>query len=450
MNITTTRSLPENEGMMRLCIVLLVGSALVGAGIGYGKLYLYHLVLPFVAFITWRGLGVSALRDRLIVLRLPLGFVVVTLVWYGLGVIWAADKGAVVQYFLIMSLCYACTVLLLILVDSPGRFRLLLFTIGVVVGVEALIGVFEVFMDFRWPISRFSWHAPLFGRTNDLAELLTTPRATAYINSSPTGFHWNPNHLATLLAIVFPFALVLPPRAWAWLFAAVCLLLVAAGGARLAYLAMLLMALLMVIAAPRRSLVPGAFLIGVMLFFTIGAAIPGSKNEKFHEFAALTPHINGFISADDGEDIPQDETSTGKRRHASELCLQSVIETRGLGLGGGNTRWYLPSRWTQDGEPLSDAHNWWVEVLSEAGVPYTLLYIAAWALIWTGAVRRWFRERGTWMGAVSFALAVALVGLVPAGISPSSMVYFLPLYILFAVGVLVALPYALHADPETR
>jgi teichuronic acid biosynthesis protein TuaE len=122
------------------------------------------------------------------------------------------------------------------------------------------------------------------------------------------------------------------------------------------------------------------------------------------------------------------------------------VETKGLGLGGGNSRWYLLSNWSEETKPISDPHNWWLEVLCEGGLIYTLAYSAIWLWLWKLLVVRWRRARERWIGMLSLALAVALIGAVPAGISPSSMVYFMPLYTLFALAVLVAFPSAIQDE----
>jgi hypothetical protein len=333
-----------------------------------------------------------------------------------------------------------------VMVRDRDTLKVVLLTIGAIIGLECVLGLAEAFTDLRWPVSRLSWNAHLFGRENDLEILLQDHKARDYILGSPTGFHWNPNHFATLLAFAFPFFLWLRPRSLALLSGIVFLVLVGAAGARLAWLSIMLMLVLMIIFRPRHSVVP-AIVLGMILMGASMSAYLKVTSVKVKEFALLTRQVTGvplFGSAGDGPDPEETSASEGQRRHAMELCFQSLVDTKGLGLGGGGSRQYLLKNWDRPLKPISDPHNWWLEVLCEAGIPYTLLYILVWGGIWVRVVIRSRREIDPMMRRLCASMSVALIGCVPAGVSPSSMVYFLPLYGLWALGVLLAYPAALQ------
>ena len=440
-------SIGHNTWRSHWPIALLVITAMIGPGISYGPIYLFHLVLPAIGIHLFRSRGLPGIIARIKELRLPMVFLAVTLIWYGLSVAWAVDRVGAVRYLAILSICVLYVFLLLMLVRDRTALNVLLFSAGAIVAADVLLGLLETYTDLRWPISRYSFHAHLFGRENDLHELIITEKARAYVLSSPTGFHWNSNHYSTVLAFAFPFAVLLLPRMWALLIGAAMLLLVGAAGARLAFLAMIIMALLLIAIAEGKRLVPFLLVLLTFATFTVGPAFEQVWTLKVAEMSDFIDRIVELPKFFEGHDrIELDEgTSPGRRKHASMLCFAALQETMGLGLGGGNSRWYLLEHWAEPSEPISDPHNWWVEVLAEGGILYAIVHFGFWALLWLRMVQRWLQQGRTPQGNILPAVAIAIIGAVPAGISPSSMVYFLPLYTLLAIAILVAYP----SKPQT-
>jgi len=238
-----------------------VAGALIGPGISYSRIYFFHIALVFwlISYLRENSLRTIFNELKQSQAKMLNTLFLVTFIWFSLSIIWAESKVSVMQYlvFWLMgaTICYA----VYLSVKNKSDFDKLTLTIIIVFSIELLISLLEIITDFRWPISRFSEYVHLFGRTNDFKELATsTPYAREYLASSPTGFSWNPNHLATLITLFLPFALIHNNRLYSILSTLLLVLVIVSCGARASFLSALLIsiaALFFVTAKQRLSII---------------------------------------------------------------------------------------------------------------------------------------------------------------------------------------------------
>jgi teichuronic acid biosynthesis protein TuaE len=89
-------------------------------------------------------------------------------------------------------------------------------------------------------------------------------------------------------------------------------------------------------------------------------------------------------------------------------------------------------------------HNFWLELLVEGGLFAGGVFIMWYLwLIWT-LYRNAFRASESAVRRISASTATALVAFIPASVSPSSVIYFLPMWVV--LGLAVAALNAASAD----
>ena len=422
--------------LRKLALVALTITGLVGPGLSYGPCYAFHVVLVAVAsLLLWfeGGRIVGRLREERWTLWYFLAFGVLSLI--------ALFRSPSVNEGLITVVSLGCghalLIALILLVNDPQLWRTVLFTSAVVMSTELVLSLLEAAELARWPISRFSSAAELFGRPNDLAELTDTPSKAAYIASSPTGFHWNPNDLCTGLCLFLPFTLT--SRRW-WvgaLVAAAVLVVVLAAGARIAYVVVALIAFMAIFF--RVSRIAGLVtLIMVLIVSTNGFSARYSEAVKLREMQVFSRVLVGadIDLAQLQMSSAEEEGSAAMRKHIYRSGIEAVRVSRGLGMGLGASAAWLGAHPIPGGRVLTDMHNWWLELAVDLGL-LGLLALFVWLvgvvlLIWKKID---LRDRGNG-SRVGLAFVMAFIALVPLALGPSSMAYSLPMFMLFALAVL--------------
>ena len=171
-----------------LFILAMIVSSVIGVGISYGDIYLYH-ILFLCAFLFF----LIKLKFSNYCLNLPthLGnlhfFFLITFLWYLLSIIWAP------------SLSYAF--------NSIQKLNILFKALTFIFIIELIIALLESFTSFQMPISRYSELASIFGKTPQ--ENFEYSASSLFFNTSPpTGFHWDTNDLALAMLLILPFFMV--------------------------------------------------------------------------------------------------------------------------------------------------------------------------------------------------------------------------------------------------
>ena len=438
----------RHERWRHLWLAALTASACIGPGLSHGKVYLFHIVLV----LAWAWLLLrdrAGALERLKRLEAPVRwFLLVFAGWALLGLAWAPDRSSAMAAIVRAFIGYGLLLALLLLVRDRRHFAGVATVAGITLGAELLLDLFEVFTPMRWPISRYSDLAHLFGRTNDLFELSSDPKVAAYLETSPTGFHWNPNDMCVCVMALVPFAWHWSRRWLGTLVTLAVLLVVIAAGARLIYLALAIMAVAGIYF--NRSRWNALALLAAMVLLSTNVFRSNYSSEKKLREVQVFSRMLAGVDVDKAQlqrlgDLDKPEGSTGDRKALLRLGLRSVKDTRGRGLGIGGSSPYLTEHWAKDRKPVTDLHNWWIEVLAEGGVFLFAVY-----MLWLG----WL-SWGTWKAhrtgrePLAAPLLLLLVAFVPAAVAPSSIAYLLPMYILLALLILTRDP-LFHARPEAR
>lgn len=426
------------ERQRRWATTVLVICAMWGPGWGYGPVYLFHLALA----TTWVWLivtdGASGVLNRLIEFRGTLLFMGLSLVWWCASLFWAPDLREGVSAIIYWSLGFALILALLALIQNGAMLRTALRAAGAAIVLEVTVALVEMLTPLRWPISRLSDHAALFGRPSDISMLMVEPGSANYLATSPTGFHWNENDLAAVVLLALPF-FFMARRWWVWTLATgLTGWIIVASGARLGWAGLLVAMITVLLTWKGRRWVAFTAVAVMVLISTNGFSPRYHAWKKVRETQVFSRMMVGAdldtAQLRDLGDLGLTDGSAGARKALFMLGLRAIRENPIIGSGAGGSRSFIRAHWPSERRPVSDLHCWWLQVPAEGGSVMLILYLGWWGSIaWklAGTTRRASGKARDQLVAALVAMAV----LVPVAMMPSSMIYFLPIHVLAAVAI---------------
>jgi hypothetical protein len=188
---------------------------------------------------------------------------------------------------------------------------------------------------------------------------------------------------------------------------------------------------------PRLSSRTGKVVMGLVIVVIVGAAgwllFNNSSNDMLRQF-----RLEALLS--------QAEANRGSG------AIRSSLTERGLGIAGGT--WLLGAGPGQaegiigsgtDALGISNLHNWWLETYANGGVvavgAQLVFYLTLLVLLWPILLRHRdpllrYLATGTWL---------ALIGYSVGALGPSSALSFVPMWILYGLGIAVVVQARLQA-----
>ena len=406
-------------------------SAWIGPAISYSHIYLFHVVMVFL-FPTWAYRAIKDIRH--INLRYSSKyylFFLYTLVWFIISLLWTPDfiVGWKYLFYIVNGIFIALAIIFF--ADSKRELVIIFNISSVVIIIELLLSLLEVFTPFRLPVSRNSYLLPYFGRELFLTPDLLQCNYLDYMLSMPTGFHFNPNTLSAVLCILFPFFL-LSKNKWIGLIGAISIvILVVASGARICFYSLcFIYVLYCLIYADKKKVYP--YLIGIIfsIIITDGYYFFPLQNLKIHEIA-LVSKSKFTIQAKCVE-----ETKSA-RKELFYRGINIIKETNGLGAGSGSVEAIISKNGGVGRSKLINLHFYWLEIIVNGGVLYGILFFLWYVSIMWKNLKISIFEKEDHLKYFSSSSFLALCGFTIAAIAPSSCVYLFPMYILFGFSIAV-------------
>ncbi|SJM93461.1 putative O-antigen polymerase [Crenothrix polyspora] len=412
---------------------LFLVSAVLGSGCGYSHMYLFHicLVLLIGTSVILYLCGVQQLFIKPKILSSY--FFLVMICWYTLGLMWSIEPSYTLQYLVYIILGVAIVYVIVGRVVSEESYQSIYDALKWVFLAEVVIAILEVFTPFRLPTSPFSEYASLFDRKATDFELFEAD-TVAYFKNMPTAFHGNPNNLAVVMATILPFFLFYPRLLVKILGTSLVLMIIIMAGSRGAFIgAVFGIVLYWALTDFRRILVLAVF--GILASFLLVASIDKLKrsdNMRVVEFAYTADVLMDYAS----NDSKKDDNSVSIRQGLIKNGLDALYASGGLGVGGGGNQAVQESKGGNGAEgEISAMHNFWIEILVESGVGFFLCFVA-WYLtmcfklffIYITTTSDFFKYQA---GALLVSFAIFSV----ACISASSVIYHLPMWIMFGMAL---------------
>jgi len=314
--------------------LFLLATAVMGSGIGYSKIYLFHVVLA-VFLIVWFFLQVDG---RGHIFHKPkstyLYFWYVFFGWYALSIIWSIELLYTLRYLFYLTIGVSLIYLINAYINSRERYQEVFEVLRVVFVLAITIAVLEAFTPFRLPTSPYSEYAAFFGR-KAIDFLQFESSVQTLIQSAPTAFWGNPNNLSVVMVIISPFFLLSKKIKWRIIGLLSITLIVMMAGSRGAFIALVFGIVMYVYLKGFRYILPAVFL-GLLLSFALVINIDklkNSENVRVAELAWTGQVLYSYL-------FEQEESmnSIGARQQLVRNGLGALWETNGLGVGGGGSQ----------------------------------------------------------------------------------------------------------------
>ncbi|MCX5852802.1 MAG: O-antigen ligase family protein [Deltaproteobacteria bacterium] len=400
-------------------------SAVLGPAVSYSKLYLFHIALVSLIFSYFYLYG-----PHLPVIKTATKshvFFIVMFLWYLVTVIWAPNKIYAFQYLFYILCGMAIVYSMVYFVDDCARQRLIFKALGFVFILEIMFSLLEAFTTFRLPISPFSTYASSFGRSTHLDEY--DPQIINVLLSMPTGFQWNPNNLAVTMTMILPYFLFHKNFLKSILGTISIFAIIITTSSRGALIGGIIAVCIWGIAFSwKRFLVIFLSLIIVCCVYVTGPYMLS------HAFESEDKRVTAILGTYDAlklylSDDPSITGSIGARKELIRNGLDALMNTGGWGVGGGCSKSVQEEMGTVDG--MTSMHNFFVEVFVEAGIVFGILFIIWYISI---MIHLYLISMRTTISEIKYyasATSVSLLSFSVASISCSSVIYLLPMWLMF-------------------
>lgn len=407
-------------------------SAVIGVGISYSKIYLFHIMLCLLLFFyTLSFFKIGKIRLPKMPTKLHYIFYFM-LAWYAATIIWSINKIYTMQYLFYIA-CGTTIVLTLIYYAKDIDRQSKVFNIlSIPFIIEIIICLMEAFGIFRWPISPYSNYVTYFGR--EMGVNLNLPyEKLVYISRLPTGFQWNPNNLAATMIIILPFFLFYKRAFVKYIGTFSVSFIIIMTGSRGNIIALIFMMILHLLFFSRKKKIVFLLLLSLLTLIVFPSFIDKvmeSENMHIQKIVYSFEALKRYLS----KDTTIDESSIGIRKQLIKNGINALKDTYGLGVGGGCSR--AVQEKVEGVAGITSMHNFWIEMLVDSGVLFTTLFII-WYLYTVFYLYRISRiTKYSEIKYYSSASSLAMVGFSVGAISASSVIYLLPMWIMFGFSIM--------------
>lgn len=409
-------------------------TAMIGPAISYSKLYLFHFALMYLVFLYLlyinRNLKLNLQNQRtsyFTVLK-------IMILWYFLSIFWSINILYSFRYLGYLILGVSIVYFIFKWCSTIKRYKRVLNIIKIVFIIQLIVCLLEMFTSFRLPTSPYSPYAALLGKNaSDLSEY--SVKTVSFISTMPTGFLGNPNNLAIVIVTGFSFFLFCKRTFFVWLTYISLFLIILYSGSRGAFIGLLAGLFFFLLLTNRKKLV---FVVIIVSMFSsiIVANIDSLKNSQFSRVADLANVGQTLV------DYFTQKKNTGgsisERRQLIKNGMDALWKSNGLGVGGGGSQAVQEAKGGEVAK-LASMHNFWIEILVDAGVVFFCIYAIWYICLFVQMVRIYRSSNDAYLKKQAGSLAVALWIFAISCISASSVVYLLQMWILFGLSISIYL-----------
>lgn len=406
-------------GYKNLFALLFVSAVWIGIGLSFHSLYFLHLLIPIAFVYVLLELKTSNVK-KYFILFWPL-----IIVLFAIHLLHVSFPEAAVRHLIILTIGSCVALYFSLLKPVFSEDSKLYHLLGILIIVEASIGLVECTGVLRWPISSISDVNVLLGYPNLIEKFSGDTGALSYLHKSPTGFHWNPNDFSLALLVATPFFLVGKNTLFNSIIVIVFLLLFVMAGSRWVFLIAIMLFVVGMFMRVFNKKILIVSLICALLMSSNFLFLGPQKWVKFDEmkvsyYSKLGFHFDGL----------KEDNSGGTRIGLFMRALEMVKSTNGLGVGGGQAQVIIANEGGIGKHHDSSVHNFWLEWLAEGGVIAEILFILYYLLLLSGTYRLYIQNKND---KIPLLLFITLIIFFLGSLSLSSCLYFLPMYLLFGI-----------------
>jgi len=404
-------------------------SSVIGVAISFNDIYLFHIVFGFIILFSIRNFAKSDYKIDLSYFSTKyIYFFPIFFGWYFLSIFWSINKIYTIQYLFYIFCGLGIVFSFVSNINDQKKLKRATKIIGLIFGLEIFFSILEALTSFRLPISPFSDVVTLFGRETSLQPSLDS-FSIASIIQPPTGFQWNPNDLAVTMIMLVPFFLFLNRNIIKWIAIIAISIIIIMTSSRTVLLSMGLLFFVYFIFYKKQIMSVVLVIMITSLFFTQIDRLKESENAQVSDIA------NTFSAI---EDVLTDDLLIGQslsiRQELARNGIQAIQDSYGLGVGGGGSIAIQERLGGVDGR-ITSMHNFWLEIIVDSGILFATLFFLwyislAWDLFKLG--RKSKNKHSKYLGK---SISLSMIIFIPAAISASSVIYFLPMWLLFGFAI---------------
>jgi teichuronic acid biosynthesis protein TuaE len=417
----------------------------MGSGVGYSKFYLFHFMLVLFS-ISFAYVSVS--RGKQSILMLPksgfLYFLYIMFFWYALSVFWSIEPVYSLKYLFYLVIGITLVFLLNSFIYNEFNYQLVFKVLSIFFILAIGIALLESFTSFRLPTSPYSEYATLFGRT--VTDFMSFDSSIqTLIQSAPTSFWGNPNNLAVAMTLIFPFFAMRKDKVIkvAGIISIVTIIIMT--GSRGAFLGLIFSILILIFLKGVRFWLPTLIL--MVFSFSIFTAnierLKKSDNVRVAELAWTGDALYSYLFNKD-----ESMSSIGYRQQLIQNGLDALRDSGGLGVGGGGSQ-AVQEKLGGVANNLSSMHNFWIEVLVDAGVIFFIFFMA-WYLTLTFKLYKIFKcSNSCFYQYQTGSLFVSMSSFLVSAVSASSVIYLLPFWLMLGMAIVITNLYKYRINFES-
>lgn len=401
-------------------LLMTIACACVGPGIYFFGVYPFHVMLPIAMWMVLTSTRLS-IKSSPRISRVCGAFALCNVVFDLLSALWSDFPNASIRHAAFEFLGYVASGLVVIYVGSSwGKFQNALNCVLIVSGASLAIGLFEIATPFRWPFSKLSSYADFVGMSQSSFDLKQFAYYPEVLNTTPTGLNWNPNNFALMIALALPFVIYKVSKQFSATIQLACVTAISFSSARLTLIAVAVTAMWNGLVDRRTR---WWWSVAAIVFFAFIST--QSLPKSIRQLNELTP-----LGYDYKEEKP---ASISYRKELMQHALRLFRDHPVAGIGAGNFQPTANAEF-QNSMPVSDLHFYWLQFVVEKGLVGSIVASMFVAILVSQFVMRWRRGDANTRRIVR-QFAYAFVILVIGGIGLSSMVYYLPMYVLIGLAV---------------
>ena len=407
-----------------------LASSAIGVAISYSDFYLFHLfIILLLLFWVIKEKEDSSLFSLNIGSTNSTLFFLLFFIWYLISLTWTQDITLGIKYLFYIFCGIIISLMIIHFSTSINKFNSIYKTIRFIFLLELIVSLFESFTLFRWPISPYSSFHSFFGKES--SDLILYNQLSSTLFNPPTGFHWNTNNLALTMLLILPFFLCYHKLVVKFIGLVSITLIIVLSASRAVFLGLIFVFCFYMILIKKKVGTLFFIFISTITIFWGMYTLSDSENPRLNEVANTIIAVELFLKGD----IDVGGSIEWRRQLINDGIL-ALKESNGLGIGAGGATALQESKGGVAGR-FTSMHNFWVEVLVEGGVIFSLL-----GLIWyLNILYNLFivsnSQKSSYLVFYSKALLLSMIAFIPGSISASSTIYFFPMWIMFGMAISV-------------
>lgn len=396
------------------------------------KLYYFHVMLVICSIITFLNIIINR-RELRKIDKKAVYFYIVWFIYICLSFFWSKNKDLNLKYIVIYAMMFTFVFIVIMFNTSKERFYNSLKVVGFVFLLTVVIGMTEAVTGTLLPVKHY--FDPIMNKLA-LKEIIV-------LRSRPVVFFFNANNCATFFSLGIPFLMYLFYYARtkasklffgiATLLTFTALVLTNSRANILSVGLMMIVYTLIVLKEGRLKalMYPLILLVaftGIYKYSYMMVKHGVEYEQKMIEKMSKIGDMAKMSKSDIGEEGSENVRAT----ILYDVVVGGVIKDKKvLGFGAGNTIQHLMDMNNTHG--IYSPHGLATEILGDFGV-FIVIYGVFYLYLLYSLLLIGFRRDGM-NKFVAYSLLTSLIGFTIGSFSPSSVTYFLPNYLLFALSI---------------